>query len=161
MIQFGHGQSNPTFLLEVEYNSNISRYVLRKKPPGKLLQSAHAIEREYQVVIILISSSMIFFLSFLIHNEIYVTLGDCCIRCQNRCSSAQGLLYVQWFKHYWYPFLCDGVHAGAYIHRPWFEGTSNNKCCSVILDNYVLHCRWLIVLACCIGFESWWTIKNI
>eukprot|EP00250_Pteridium_aquilinum_P028438 c37154_g1_i1 orf=255-2714(-) len=48
--QFGHGQSNPTFLLEVGHNGTLSRYVLRKKPPGKLLQSAHAIEREYQVL---------------------------------------------------------------------------------------------------------------
>lgn len=48
--QFGHGQSNPTFLLEVGHNGTVSHYVLRKKPPGKLLQSAHAIEREYQVL---------------------------------------------------------------------------------------------------------------
>ena len=63
----------------MEYNSNISRYVLRKKPPGKLLQSAHAIEREYQVVIILISSSMIFFFLFssssLLHVFIHSLLG--------------------------------------------------------------------------------------
>ncbi|KAL3508122.1 hypothetical protein ACH5RR_033504 [Cinchona calisaya] len=48
--QFGHGQSNPTFLFEVHSGSSIKRYVLRKKPPGKLLESAHAIEREYQVL---------------------------------------------------------------------------------------------------------------
>ncbi|CAI9118956.1 OLC1v1020590C1 [Oldenlandia corymbosa var. corymbosa] len=48
--QFGHGQSNPTFLLEVHSGSTFKRYVLRKKPPGKLLQSAHAVEREYQVL---------------------------------------------------------------------------------------------------------------
>jgi aminoglycoside phosphotransferase (APT) family kinase protein len=44
--QFKAGQSNPTFLLETENK----RYVLRKKPPGKLLPSAHMIEREYQVM---------------------------------------------------------------------------------------------------------------
>jgi aminoglycoside phosphotransferase (APT) family kinase protein len=43
--QFKGGQSNPTFLL----NAASGRYVLRKKPEGKLLPSAHAIEREYQV----------------------------------------------------------------------------------------------------------------
>lgn len=48
--QFGHGQSNPTFLVEAELHGAVYRYVLRKKPPGKLLQSAHAIEREYQVL---------------------------------------------------------------------------------------------------------------
>lgn len=44
--QFAGGQSNPTFLL----TSGESRFVLRKKPPGKLLPSAHAIEREYRVM---------------------------------------------------------------------------------------------------------------
>lgn len=44
--QFQGGQSNPTFLLDI----GESRYVLRKKPPGKLLPSAHMVEREYQVI---------------------------------------------------------------------------------------------------------------
>ncbi|CAI9765849.1 unnamed protein product [Fraxinus pennsylvanica] len=48
--QFGHGQSNPTFLMEVHSGSSVKRYVMRKKPPGKLLESAHAIEREFQVL---------------------------------------------------------------------------------------------------------------
>ncbi|XP_058212505.1 probable acyl-CoA dehydrogenase IBR3 isoform X2 [Rhododendron vialii] len=48
--QFGHGQSNPTFLIEVISGSSVNRYVLRKKPPGKLLASAHAVEREFQVL---------------------------------------------------------------------------------------------------------------
>ena len=42
--QFEHGQSNPTYL--VTYLGK--KYVLRKKPPGKLLPGAHAIEREYR-----------------------------------------------------------------------------------------------------------------
>lgn len=44
--QFKGGQSNPTFLLRTPGGS----YVLRRKPPGKLLPSAHAIEREYRVM---------------------------------------------------------------------------------------------------------------
>src|SRR5438105_2681795 len=40
------GQSNPTFRIDTPNR----RYVLRKKPPGKLLPSAHAIEREYRVM---------------------------------------------------------------------------------------------------------------
>jgi aminoglycoside phosphotransferase (APT) family kinase protein len=40
------GQSNPTFLLA----SPSGRYVLRKKPPGQLLKSAHQVEREYRVM---------------------------------------------------------------------------------------------------------------
>lgn len=44
--QFDSGQSNPTFLLQ----SAGGEFVLRKKPPGKLLPSAHAIDREYRVL---------------------------------------------------------------------------------------------------------------
>jgi aminoglycoside phosphotransferase (APT) family kinase protein len=43
--QFQGGQSNPTFLLETPTKN----YVLRKKPPGKLLPSAHQIDREYRI----------------------------------------------------------------------------------------------------------------
>ncbi|XP_038974440.1 probable acyl-CoA dehydrogenase IBR3 [Phoenix dactylifera] len=51
--QFGHGQSNPTFCFEAVSRLSpgvVKRYVLRKKPPGVLLQSAHAVEREFQVL---------------------------------------------------------------------------------------------------------------
>jgi aminoglycoside phosphotransferase (APT) family kinase protein len=44
--QFKGGQSNPTFLLVTPG----TRYVLRRKPPGKLLPSAHAVDREYRVI---------------------------------------------------------------------------------------------------------------
>ena len=44
--QFNAGQSNPTFVIETLDNK---RFVLRKKPPGKLLPSAHAVDREYKV----------------------------------------------------------------------------------------------------------------
>jgi aminoglycoside phosphotransferase (APT) family kinase protein len=44
--QFRGGQSNPTYLLETPAR----RYVLRRKPPGKLLPSAHAVEREFRVI---------------------------------------------------------------------------------------------------------------
>ncbi|MBX9590582.1 MAG: phosphotransferase family protein [Hyphomonadaceae bacterium] len=40
------GQSNPTFLL----SSPSGRYVLRKKPPGQLLKSAHQVDREHRVM---------------------------------------------------------------------------------------------------------------
>jgi aminoglycoside phosphotransferase (APT) family kinase protein len=40
------GQSNPTFLL----STPSGRYVLRKKPPGQLLKSAHQVDREYRVM---------------------------------------------------------------------------------------------------------------
>ena len=44
--QFKGGQSNPTYLVETP----LRRYVLRRKPPGKLLPSAHAVDREYRVI---------------------------------------------------------------------------------------------------------------
>ncbi len=44
--QFKGGQSNPTFRL----TAPSGQYVLRRKPPGKLLPSAHAVDREYQVM---------------------------------------------------------------------------------------------------------------
>ena len=44
--QFMGGQSNPTYHLR----SDGQEYVLRRKPPGKLLPSAHAVDREYRVI---------------------------------------------------------------------------------------------------------------
>jgi aminoglycoside phosphotransferase (APT) family kinase protein len=44
--QFKGGQSNPTYLVETPAR----RYVLRRKPPGKLLPSAHAVDREFRVI---------------------------------------------------------------------------------------------------------------
>ena len=44
--QFNVGQSNPTFIIE---SSEGKRYVMRKKPPGDLLPSAHAVDREFKV----------------------------------------------------------------------------------------------------------------
>jgi len=44
--QFKGGQSNPTYLLESPH----AKYVMRRKPPGKLLPSAPAVDREYRVI---------------------------------------------------------------------------------------------------------------
>jgi aminoglycoside phosphotransferase (APT) family kinase protein len=44
--QFKGGQSNPTYRL----SAGGTRYVLRRKPPGKLLPSAHAVDREYRII---------------------------------------------------------------------------------------------------------------
>ena len=43
--KFAGGQSNPTFLLQ----THAGNYVLRRKPPGQLLKSAHAVDREFRV----------------------------------------------------------------------------------------------------------------
>jgi aminoglycoside phosphotransferase (APT) family kinase protein len=45
--QFRGGQSNPTYYLTT---AGGREYVLRRKPPGKLLPSAHAVDREYRVI---------------------------------------------------------------------------------------------------------------
>lgn len=52
--KFSGGQSNPTFLLR----AGSGRYVLRRQPPGELLKSAHAVDREFRVLKALADSSV-------------------------------------------------------------------------------------------------------
>jgi aminoglycoside phosphotransferase (APT) family kinase protein len=47
VARFSGGQSNPTYRLT---DAAGQHYVLRKKPSGPLLPSAHAVEREYRVM---------------------------------------------------------------------------------------------------------------
>src|SRR6476620_9321690 len=44
--QFKGGQSNPTY----QVITPGKKYVMRRKPPGKLLPSAHAVDREFRVI---------------------------------------------------------------------------------------------------------------
>ena len=44
--KFSAGQSNPTYLIKAASG----RYVLRAKPPGQLLKSAHQVDREFRVM---------------------------------------------------------------------------------------------------------------
>ncbi len=53
--KFPGGQSNPTYLLRADGEA---RWVLRKKPPGVLLPSAHAVEREHRVMAALAQSDV-------------------------------------------------------------------------------------------------------
>ncbi|MDP6691001.1 MAG: phosphotransferase family protein [Alphaproteobacteria bacterium] len=46
MYQFAVGQSNPTYMI----STGGREFVLRKKPPGTLLPSAHAVDREYRIM---------------------------------------------------------------------------------------------------------------
>ncbi|MES2168597.1 MAG: phosphotransferase family protein [Pseudomonadota bacterium] len=46
VLQFKGGQSNPTYRL----NTPTKSYVMRRKPFGKLLPSAHAVDREFKVI---------------------------------------------------------------------------------------------------------------
>lgn len=55
--QFSHGQSNPTYLLtfgqagsKIHPSPPATKLVLRKKPPGMIMVSAHAVEREFKVL---------------------------------------------------------------------------------------------------------------
>ena len=52
--KFTGGQSNPTFLL----TAKSGQYVLRRKPLGRLLKSAHAVDREYEVLVALENSTV-------------------------------------------------------------------------------------------------------
>lgn len=52
--QFEGGQSNPTYHLQTPGRD----YVLRKKPPGQLLPSAHQVDREYRVMTALRNSAV-------------------------------------------------------------------------------------------------------
>lgn len=52
--KFGHGQSNPTYLV----TASSGKYVLRAKPPGKLLKSAHQVDREFRVLKALAGSAV-------------------------------------------------------------------------------------------------------
>jgi aminoglycoside phosphotransferase (APT) family kinase protein len=52
--KFKGGQSNPTYLIEAASG----RYVLRRKPPGRLLASAHAVDREFRVLTALHGSAI-------------------------------------------------------------------------------------------------------
>ena len=48
--QFQGGASNPTFLLSTGPAGTRAHYVMRKKPPGELLPSAHQVDREYRIM---------------------------------------------------------------------------------------------------------------
>jgi aminoglycoside phosphotransferase (APT) family kinase protein len=49
--QFDSGHSNPTFFLSAEMENGKRRdFVLRKKPPGQLVASAHQVDREFRVI---------------------------------------------------------------------------------------------------------------
>ena len=52
--QYEGGQSNPTYLVE----SAARRVVVRKKPPGVLLPTAHQVEREYRILAALAGSGV-------------------------------------------------------------------------------------------------------
>jgi len=54
LARIGGGQSNPTFFVDYAGRS----LVLRKQPPGELLPSAHAIDREYRVMRALASTAV-------------------------------------------------------------------------------------------------------
>ena len=54
LTKFKGGQSNPTYLIEADSGL----YVLRRKPPGQLLASAHAVDREFRVLSALADSAV-------------------------------------------------------------------------------------------------------
>jgi aminoglycoside phosphotransferase (APT) family kinase protein len=101
--RFQGGQSNPTFLL----NAGTTRYVLRKKPSGHLLPSAHAVEREYRV------------LSALAETDVPVPSALCL--CED--SSVIGT-----------PFYVMSYAEGRIIYDPALPGMTNDERTAVYAD---------------------------
>ena len=57
--QFDSGHSNPTFFVSAEMQGGRRQdFVLRKKPPGKLVASAHQVDREFRVISALASTDV-------------------------------------------------------------------------------------------------------
>ncbi len=56
--QFDSGHSNPTFFVAADMDSGRRDFVLRKKPPGKLVASAHQVDREFRVISALASTDV-------------------------------------------------------------------------------------------------------
>jgi len=50
VTQFSGGQSNPTYRVDAQLAGHPHSFALRRKPPGVLVPSAHAIEREYRIM---------------------------------------------------------------------------------------------------------------
>ena len=91
VLQFEGGQSNPTFHVA---DAGGRMYVLRKKPPGKLLPSAHQVDREYRVM----------------------------DRAPERGGVAGGFLLGMGFASGWTP--CIGVTLGAVLSSAVTSGTT-------------------------------------
>ncbi|PTW59409.1 aminoglycoside phosphotransferase (APT) family kinase protein [Breoghania corrubedonensis] len=89
--KFAGGQSNPTYRLDAAGGP----YVLRRKPPGKLLKSAHAVDREYRVMQAL--------------KETDVPVADPLALCEDE-SVIGSMFYVMAFREgrvFWDPALPD------------------------------------------------------
>ncbi len=117
--QFSGGQSNPTYLL----TAASGRYVLRRKPPGQLLASAHAVDREYRVLRALQGSGV----------PVAAALAHC-----TDPAVAGTEFYVMEFvagRVFWDPALED-VHAGE--RRSYFDAMNR-----VLADLHCLDCAAL------------------
>ncbi len=93
--KFAGGQSNPTFKITAASGD----YVLRRKPPGELLKSAHAVDREYRV------------LSALANTE--VPVAEVYHLCEDD-SVIGSMFYLMEFKQgtvFWDPALPDMTNA--------------------------------------------------
>lgn len=94
VLQFKGGQSNPTYWVGVEgARGGDVALVVRKKPPGKLLPSAHAIEREYRVMRALRGSD--------------VPVPDALTLCEDESILGTPFFVMRWIpsRIYWDPTL--------------------------------------------------------
>lgn len=92
--KFGTGQSNPTYLIIAESG----KYVLRAKPPGELLKSAHQVDREYRVMKALADSE--------------VPVPDVFVLCGDKDSPIGRMFFVMEYldgRIFWDPALTELV----------------------------------------------------
>jgi aminoglycoside phosphotransferase (APT) family kinase protein len=98
VLQFKGGQSNPTYWVAIESAAGPRpevALVIRKKPPGKLLPSAHAIEREYRVMRGLAGSA--------------VPVPDALALCEDEAVIGTPFFVMRWVpgRIFWDPTLPD------------------------------------------------------
>ena len=93
-----------------------TRYVLRKKPPGEVLSSAHAVEREFQVSKQRLRSNL--------YPRLFLQSGAIGASCdghydaghgvlgEHRCAGPQSALPLHRPNHHWHAFLCHAACSG-------------------------------------------------
>ena len=112
--KFPGGQSNPTFLI----TASSGRYVLRSQPPGQLLKSAHAVDREFRV------------LTALFHTDVPVARPY--HLCEDRAIIGQ-MFYVMSYEEgsiFWDPALPDS--------DPESRAAIYNEMCDVLAKLHAL-----------------------
>lgn len=97
-----------------------TKYVLRKKPPGQVLSSAHAVEREFQVLLQCMLCKVVSKLVRLVGAAQTLEGSACECTCpaghgvlgEHRCPSPQSALPLHRLGHPWHAILCHAACSG-------------------------------------------------